>query len=175
MSTPEKLQSSLFFPSCFGYHGNLLIVKGSGSWVGKKSTCNAGNPGSIPGWRRSHGEGIGYPLQYSWASLVAQLVRIFLQCRRPGFHPWVPLQYSWASLVAQLVRIFLQCRRPGFHPWVGKMPWRREQLPIPVFWPGEFHQLRNLEGYSLRGCKESDTTERLSLSKAESQKLVYWG
>ena len=31
--------------------------------------------------------------------------------------------------------------RPGFNPWVGKIPWRREQLPTPVFWPGEFHGL----------------------------------
>ena len=38
------------------------------SSVGKESTCNAGDPGSIPGLGRSHGEGIGYPLQYSWAS-----------------------------------------------------------------------------------------------------------
>ena len=45
-----------------------------GSWVGKESTCNAGDPGSIPGSERSTGEGTGYPLQYSWASLVAQLV-----------------------------------------------------------------------------------------------------
>ena len=37
--------------------------------------CNAGDPGSIPGSERSAGEGIGYPLQYSWASLVAQLVK----------------------------------------------------------------------------------------------------
>ena len=43
--------------------------------VGKISTCNAGDPGSIPGSRRSAGEGIGRPLQYSWASLVAQLVK----------------------------------------------------------------------------------------------------
>ena len=39
----------------------------------------------------------------------------------------------WASLVAQTERILLQCRRPGFDPWVGKIPWRRERLPIPVF------------------------------------------
>ena len=45
------------------------------SWVGKESTCNAGDPGSIPGSGRSAGEGIGYPFQYSWASLVAQLVK----------------------------------------------------------------------------------------------------
>ena len=42
-----------------------------GSSVGKESACNAGDPGSIPGLGRSPGEGIGYPLQYSWASLVA--------------------------------------------------------------------------------------------------------
>ena len=45
------------------------------SSVGKESTCNAGDPGSIPGSRRSPGEGIGYPFQCSWASLVAQLVK----------------------------------------------------------------------------------------------------
>ena len=46
-----------------------------GSSVGKDSACNAGDPSSIPGSERSSGEGIGYPLQYSWASLVAQLVK----------------------------------------------------------------------------------------------------
>ena len=44
----------------------------------------------------------------------------------------------------------------GFDPWVGKIPWRREQLPTPVFWPGEL--------YSQWGRKESDTTEQLSIS-----------
>ena len=43
--------------------------------VGKESACNTGDPGSIPGSGRSAGEGIGYPLQYSWAFLVAQLVK----------------------------------------------------------------------------------------------------
>ena len=42
---------------------------------GKGSACNAGDPSSIPGSGRSAGEGIGYPLQYCWASLVAQLVK----------------------------------------------------------------------------------------------------
>ena len=45
------------------------------SSVGKESASNAGDPGSIPGLGRSSGEGIGYPLQYSWAPLVAQLVK----------------------------------------------------------------------------------------------------
>ena len=45
------------------------------SSVGKESACNAGDPSSIPGSARSAGEGIGYPLQYSEVSLVAQLVK----------------------------------------------------------------------------------------------------
>ena len=45
-------------------------------WLsGKESACDAGDPSSISGLGRSPGEGIGYPLQYSWASLVAQQVR----------------------------------------------------------------------------------------------------
>ena len=45
------------------------------SSVGKESACNAGDPGSTPWLGRSAGEGIGHPLQYSWAFLVAQLVK----------------------------------------------------------------------------------------------------
>ena len=45
------------------------------SSAGRESTCNAGDPGLIPGSGRSPGEGVGCPLQYSWASLVAQLVK----------------------------------------------------------------------------------------------------
>ena len=46
-----------------------------GSSAGKESACNVGNPGSIPGLERSPGERIVYPLQYSWASLMAQTVK----------------------------------------------------------------------------------------------------
>ena len=46
-----------------------------GGSAGKESACNVGDLGSIPGLERSPGERKGYPLQYSWASLVAQLVR----------------------------------------------------------------------------------------------------
>ena len=52
---------------------------------------------------------------------------------------------------------------PGLIPGFGKIPWRRERLPTPVFWPGEFYGL-----YSPWGHKESDTTERLSLTKESS-------
>ena len=77
------------------------------SLAGKESACNAGDPGSIPGSRSSPGEGIGYLLQYSWASLVAETI------------------------------ILLQCGRPGFDPWVGKIPWRKAWQPTPVFLLGE--------------------------------------
>ena len=82
------------------------------SSVGKEFTCNEGDPGLIPGLRRSTGEGSGYPLQYSWASLVA-LAGKESACNAgdPGSIPGLrrstgegigyPLQYSWASLVAQ--------------------------------------------------------------------------
>ena len=62
---------------------------------------------------------------------------------------WLPLWLSW---------FHLQCGRPGFNPWFGKILWRRERLPIPVFWSGKFHGL-----YSPWGNKELDSTEWLSL------------
>ena len=66
--------------------------------VGKESACNVGDPSSISWLGRSAGKGIGYPLQYFWASLVAQLVKNLPAIR---------------------------------DTWVGKIPWRREQLPTP--------------------------------------------
>ena len=53
----------------------IYITGFPGSSADKESTCNAGDPGLIPGWESSSGEGIGYPLQYSWASLVVQMVK----------------------------------------------------------------------------------------------------
>ena len=66
-----------------------------------------------------------------------------------------------ASLKAQLVKNLPAgfFRRPWFNSWVGKIPWRRERLPTPVVWPGEFCGL-----YSPWGSKKSDTTEWLTLS-----------
>ena len=43
----------------------------------------------------------------------------------------------------------LQCRRPGFDPWVRKIPWRREWKTTPVLLPGKSYGQRNLAGYSL--------------------------
>ena len=72
------------------------------SFVGKESACSAGDPSSISRSGRSTGEGIGYPLQYSWASLVAQLVKLRAGDlgllpglgRSPGEEKGYPFQYS---------------------------------------------------------------------------------
>ena len=82
----------------------FLTLGFPGNSTGKESACNAGDTSLIPGLGRATGEGIRYPLQYSWASLMAQLKRICLQCRR------------------------LQ-----FDSWVRKIHWRRNKLPTPVF------------------------------------------
>ena len=78
--------SFIFLSKYFMYSQNTLCIhkivvyfpmhKGfPDSSVGKESACNSGDPSSIPGLGRSPGEGIGYPLQYSWASLGPQLVK----------------------------------------------------------------------------------------------------
>ena len=79
---------------------------------------------------------------------------------------------SRASLVAQLVKNppAMQETLVWFLGW--KMSWRREQLPTPVFWPGEFHGQRSPAGYSLLSCKESDTTVWFSLSHGLSSSHV---
>ena len=61
---------------------------------------------------------------------------------------------SLASLVAHLVENPLAVQETGFDFWVGKISWRRERLPTPVFWSEEFYEL-----YSPWGHKESDMTE----------------
>ena len=58
------------------------------SSVGKESACNAGDLGSIPGSGRSPGEGIGYPLQYSWVSIVAQMVNNLPAMRDSSILAW---------------------------------------------------------------------------------------
>ena len=61
----------------------------------------------------------------------------------------------------------LQCRRPGFDPWVRKIPWRRAWKPTLVLLPGVSHGGRSLHSYSSWGCKELDTTEQLTLMTME--------
>ena len=74
---------------------------------------------------------------------------------------------SGASLVAQMIKNPPACRRTGFNPWVGKIPWRREWQPTPLFLPEQFHGQRSLADPSPWGCKESDTIEQLTLTRLE--------
>ena len=62
-----------------------------------------------------------------------------------------------------LYLIDVPVRRPGFNPWVGRILWKREWQPTSVFLPGESHGQSSLAGHSPWGCKETDTTERLTL------------
>ena len=105
-------------PCCVSYLSSLKVTNQPDnrgfpdSSVGKESACNAVDHSSIPGSGRHPGEGIGYPLQYSWPSLVAQLVK-----NPPA------MRETWVQSLG----------------W--KDPLERERLPTPVFWPGEFHGL----------------------------------
>ena len=96
----------------------LLKILSHHSSVGKESACNAGDPGSTPGLGRSAGGGIGYPLQYSWASLVAQLVK-----NPPA------MRETWVQ------------------PLGWEDPLEKGRLPTPVFWPGELHGLYSPWGH----------------------------
>ena len=81
-------------PLCHNFFTYLLGFPGSS--LDKESICNAGDPGSIPGSGRCTGEGIGYPLQYSWASLLAQLVK-----NPPAMQEtWVWSVGSWGTFVS---------------------------------------------------------------------------
>ena len=66
---------------------------------------------------------------------------------------WLPCCLSWQ-------RILLQCRRPGFSPWVGKIPWGGAWHPAPVLLPGESHGQGSLTGCSPWDCRV-DTAEQL--------------
>ena len=66
---------------------------------------------------------------------------------------WLFITIHWASQVALLLRIFQQ-RQESKEMWFGKIPWRRERLPTPVFWPGECH------GLLVHGVAKSQTQKR---------------
>jgi len=93
------------------FHMNLSFDPISS--VGKESTCNAGDHFLIPWSGRSAGEGIGYPLQYSWASLVAQLVQKTLIRVKESLASWNTVPYVFLSLPSNPFMIF-------HDPWGAK-------------------------------------------------------
>ena len=103
------------------------------SSVGKESACNAGNPGSIPGLGRSPGEGKGYSLQYSWTSLVAQMVKNLPAMRET----WV-WSLGWEDLL------------------------KKRKATHYTFWPGEFHGLYRPWGHKELDMTERPSLSPLS-------------
>ena len=106
----------------------------SDSSPGKESACNAGDPSSISRSGKSPGEGIGYLFQYSWASLVAQMVKNETT--------------MWETWVQSL----------GWEDPLEEGIWQ----PTPVFLLENPHGQRSLAVYSPQGHKESDMTEQLN-------------
>ena len=113
----KQQQLELHMQQCIFFKIRKEYFKGfPDSWTGKESSCNEGDRGSIPEFGLFSGEGIGYPLQYSWVSLVAQLVKestynagdpdsIPGLGRSPGEGKSYPLQYSGLE------------NPMGFSPW----------------------------------------------------------
>ena len=122
----------------------MICLSFPGSSAGKVSACNAGDPSSIPGRGRSPGAGIGLPLQYLWAFLVAQMVE----------NPPAMLETR-------------------FHPWVGEIPWRRAWQTTSVFLLGKSHGQRSLTGYSLWGYKGLDMAEQISPAQCSDLFKLY--
>ena len=115
--------------------------------------------GLIPGSGRFSGGGNGNPLQYSclensmdrgvWQTTVHEITRVRqdLATKPPA------LLTNWGFPGGSDSKVSACSGRPRFDPWVRKMPWRREWLPTPVFFPGESHGWRSLLGYSPR-CRK---------------------
>ena len=114
-----------------------LWVAFPGSSLGKEATCNAGDPSLILGSGRSPGEGIGSPIQYSWASLVAQMVK--------------NLPAMWETWVWSL-------------GWED--PLEKGVATLSVILPGESPWTEEPGGLQSMDCKELDMTERVSTGKS---------
>ena len=105
------------FSSHFPVHWKVRIPDSS---VGKESSCNAGDPSSIPGSGRSPRKGIGYPFQYFWASLVAQMVK-----NLPAmWETWI-WSLGWEDLLEEGMATHLPGEFHGQRSLVGYSPWGR--------------------------------------------------
>ena len=128
----------------FAYHSlaSFYCLGFPDSSIGKESACNAGDPGLIPGLGRSPGEGIGHPLQYSWASFVTRLVK-----NPPAMQEtWVwSLGWGDAQKKGKATHSSILAWRSPWGPW--RSPW---------------------------GLKESDTTERHSLTHTGQIMYIEW-
>ena len=115
------------------------------SSVGRECTCNAEDPSSLPGLGRSAGEGIDYPLQCSWAFLVAHLVKNAPTMRET----WIR-SLGWEDLL------------------------EKERLLTPVFWTGEFHGLYSPWGLKeLDTTEHLSLSYTLAISMSSLKKVLF--
>ena len=144
----------------------------------KESTCNAGDPSSIPGSWRSSREGNGYPLQYfclenfvdrgDWRyspwSLKSQTwlnyfttttttTHVHTHIYNRHTHTYTLLCLFWASLVLSGKESSCQCKRCRFNPWVRNIPLEKEMESHSGNFCGKSHGQRNLASYSPQGHK----------------------
>ena len=128
---------TFFFPPFSGHATQLVESDFPDSSVARESACSAGVPSLIPGLGRSPREGMGYPLEYSWASLVALVIKNLPANARDN-------------------------KRHGFHPWVWKIPWSRNGTPLQYSCLENFTG-RGAWWAIVQGLtKSSDKPERLS-------------
>ena len=147
-----------------------------GCSASKESTCNTGDPGSIPGLGRSPGEGIGYPTHYPWASMVAQMVKNLPIMRQTWVRCWGcedPLEEGMATHPSVLAWRIPWTEEPGGRGDCLPMhetqemrvqslgqedPLEKEMATHSSILSGEFHAERSLLSYSPWHQKESDVT-----------------
>ena len=96
-------------------------------------------------------------MEFQWNICIGIAIWVLLSETR--IFIWIVI---WYDCYGYLVVKSLQWGRAGFSPWFGKIPWRREWQPTPVFLSGEFHGQRSLAGYSPWGYRELDMTEWLT-------------
>ena len=151
------------------------------SSIGKESSCNAGDPGSIPGLGRSAGEGIklptpvflGFPCGLAVESTCSagDLGSIPGLGRSPGEGKGYPLQCSGLEncmdcIVHGVAKSWTQLS--DFHILnKNRREWRRQWHPTPVLLPGKSHGQKSLVGCSPWGHEESDVIVQLSLSLSD--------
>ena len=160
LCTPEapstRLQAPVFPAVLHGFSSKMhlfifsftYLSSAFGGSAGEDSTCNAGDVGLIPGLGRSPGEGKGYPLQYSdlensMDCIVHEVAKSWTQLS--NFHSSLFFILGFPS-DSDGKESAWNAGNPGSIPGMGKIPWRRERLPTPVFLPGEFHGQRSLVG-----------------------------
>ena len=129
-------------------HLFTYLSRAFGGSAGEDSACNAGDVGLIPELGRSPGEGKGYPLQYSGMEnsmdcIVHEVAKSWTRLSDFHFSLFFILGFPSDSDGKQSA---WNAGNPGSIPGMGKIPWRQERLPTPVFLPGEFHGQRSLVG-----------------------------